>query len=74
MDSYFIIIPLGRKNVKCREGFRDRKVVVCQMFKFGFIGELGFLFRRGKGGEAPFTPTKEETQLTDKPKFERIPL
>ena len=26
--------------------------------------------RLGKGGFAPFTPTKEETQLTDKPKFE----
>ena len=29
--------------------------------------------RLGKGGFAPFTPTKEETQLTDKPKFENIP-
>ena len=26
--------------------------------------------RLGKGGFAPFTPTKEETHLTDKPKFE----
>ena len=29
-----------------------------ERFKFGFIGELGFLVKRGEGGEAPFTKRK----------------
>ena len=32
-----------------------RMAVFCVVFKSGFIGELGFLYCGGEGGEAPFT-------------------
>ena len=60
MGDDSIIIPLGRKNVKCGEGFRWGKVVVCQMFKFGFVGALKIEIVGADVLDGPM-PTREDS-------------